>query len=61
MREPDLADVVIDFLGEVRQEYGEIRRDDAALRRLARLGREKAVERSRKTITMAKEACGLAA
>jgi len=55
----DLADVVIDFLAEVRQEYGEIRHDEAALQRLQRLGREKAIERSRITMTSAKEACGL--
>jgi tryptophanyl-tRNA synthetase len=55
----DLADTIIGFLRQIRQNYREIREDTATLERLQRRGKEKAIERSRATIKEVKEACGL--
>jgi tryptophanyl-tRNA synthetase len=55
----DLADIVIDFLGQVRSEYRKVRDDKLTLRSLMRLGLEKALVRSEKTLNEVKKACGL--
>ena len=54
----DLADIVIDSTGRIRYAFRNIRSDASALARILEEGREKAMERSTKTIGIVKRACG---
>ena len=55
----DLADLVVDFLGRIRSEYKKLRDDMPELRRMMRIGLEKAMGRSEETLSEVRNACGL--
>ena len=45
----DLVDIVIDFLGHIRQKYKEVRSDSSELSRLQQIGKEKGILDDRDT------------